>query len=616
MLKMTKNNTVRACLVWLFLLGAAPAIALVNHDEGRLEVGGVQLLQSAANPNEYYYLPPSPYISSKVIRNDAGEQEEVFDFLFMQYVGGPDSASSGGIIHALIEFNLPPEDVAELEELLKEERPGATIIGQIPLLPVVSEDAGGNGTNMGSFEVKSATLSSSGGDLDSKLVTSGVAPIMPGSKAVFAARLDQTEATLLSASFEGPTSDLSIAIHAYYQAKVSAYNARVTADMETIYNHKSVLNNQQGGFTRRQLRKVVDELHQDGSINIEVFDQSQGLGVDTGDVEKILNVVSDKLTEVMFDASTGWSAVPEYEVAVEAGQVSGRQKRGFLGKAFKGSGNKKYKSDNQYVVKRREDIRQQHFELTLNKETTIKVPFDTAGNLGGLFELLGHDERYFRVVNMADDARPTSLQQVNFQIDGNYADAFKEKINFVSVRLRKTYPDGTAQSNDLLFSHDKVSQGETLQSVSFPRGGDTSADWRNFEYQARWSIRDHDTITQPEQEGEWRRSADSTVSLHPPFQKRVIKVEVDRELLRQNNIANVVVLFGTTLFGDQVASESVVLRNSDVEAVQKIVLFHDDGAPIVKRTIWNSNAGEIREKVEIVEGDYLYLIPPQQVGVN
>lgn len=612
MLKIIEKNKVITSLVWLLLLVAPSVNALVNHDKGRLEVGGIQLLQSADNPSEYYYLPPSPYISSKLVVNEAGEEEEVFDFLFMQYVGGPDGASSGGILHALIEFNLPPESIEQLKEQLQQERPGASIIGQVQLLPVVSGDAGGNGTNMGSFEIKSATL---GGDgPNGEVVTSGVAPVTPGSKAVLAAKLGQTEATLLSASFKGPTSDLSIAIHAYYQAKVSAYNARITADMETIYNHKSMVNNQQSGFTRRQLRKIVDELQQDGSIRVEVFDQSQGLGVDTGDVEKILNVVTAKLTEVMFDSSTGWSAVPEYETAVDKGQIAGRQKRGFMGRLFKGSGNKKYKSDNQYVVKKREDIRQQHFEMILNKETTIKVPFDTAGNLGGLYELLGEDERYFRVINIADDARPTTLQSVNFQIDGNYTDAFKDHINFVSVRLRKTYPDGTVQSNDLLFSHDKVSKGETLQSVSFPRGGDSSAQWRHFDYQVRWSIRGQDTITQPEQAGEWLRGLGSTVSLHPPFQKQVVKVEVDRELLRQKDISNVMIKFGTTLFGQPLASESVVLRKNDGEAVQKIVLFHDVGTPIVKRATWNTSSGEIREKVEITEGDYLYLIPPRQVG--
>jgi hypothetical protein len=613
---MTTRLRLRVTLVCLLIVAATPVNALVNQDEGRIEVGGIQLLQSAENPNEYYYLPPSPYISSKLVTNEAGEEEEVFEFLFMQYVGGPDGASSGGIIHALIEFNLPSESVEELEELLQDERPGASIIGQVPLLPVVSDGTDGSGNNMGSFEVKSATLSASGASLNDKVVTSGVAPIMPGSKAVLAAKLDQTEAVLLSASFEGPTSDLSIAIHAYYQAKVSAFNARVTADMETIYTHKSILNNQQGGFTRRQLRKIVDELHQDGIIKVEVFDQSQGSGVDTSDVEKILNVVTNKLTETMFDSSTGWSAVPEYETAVEKGQISGRQKRGFLGRAFKGSGNKKYKSDNQFTVKRREDIRQQHFEMILNKETTIKVPFDTAGNLGGLFALLGDDERYFRVINMADDIRPTTLQQVNFQIDGNYIDAFKDQINFVSVRLRKNYPDGSAQTSDLLFSHDKVSAGETLQSISFPRGGDKSANWRDFEYQVRWSIRGQDTITQPEQEDEWHHSSDSTVSLNPPFQKRVIKAEVDRELLRNNDIANVVVLYGATLFGDLVASDSVVFRKSDGEAVQETVLFHDVDTPIVKRAVWNTNEGEIRERVEVVEGDYLYLIPPSNAGAN
>lgn len=596
-------------LTLIVLMGGTSAWALVNYDEGTLEVDGFLLLQSANDPSQYYYLPQTPFISSKSLVGPDGESEDVLEFLFMQYVGGGNTAASGGIIHALIEFSLPSEDVDALEKSLQAERPGASLIGQVPLLPVVSE---GNGTNMGSFEIKSATLSGDGTGVNTRVITSGVAPVMPGSKAVFAARLNAEEATLLSESFKGPTSDLSVAIHAYYQAKVSAYNARITANMETIYTHKSLLGNRQIGYSRQQVRDIVDELNQDGTIEVEVFDRSQGLDIKTDDVEKILNVVTDKLTDLMFDSSTGWSVVPSYEVAVEKGQVQGRQKRGFLGKLFKGSGNGRYKTDNQFVLKKREDIRQQHFELVLNKATTIKVPFDTAGNLGGLYNLMGGDERYFRVINLTDDARPTSLQMVNFQIDGNYADAFKEKVNFVSVRMRKIYPDGTTQSNDLLFERAKVEEGQTLQAVSFPRGGDTSENWREFEYQVRWSIRGQDTISQPAQSDAWHKSADGTIPLHPPFEKRVVRVEVDRSLLRQKGFANVEVLFGTKLFGEPDASQSVVLRQDDTEAVQEVVLFHDAGAPVVRRAVWNSNEGATREKLEVVEGGYLYLIPPAE----
>ena len=140
--------------------------------------------------------------------------------------------------------------------------------------------------------------------------------------------------------------------------------------------------------------------------------------------------------------------------------------------------------------------------------------------------------------------------------------------------------------------------------------------WREFEYQVRWSIRGHDTLSQPSQKDAWHKSADGTVSLNPPFEKRVMKVEVDRNLLKQKEFANVEVLFGTKLFGEPVAAQSVVLRRDDAEAVKEIVLFHDAGAPVVKRTIWNSNNGATREKLEVVEGDYLYLIPPSEEVVE
>ena len=87
---------------------------------------------------------------------------------------------------------------------------------------------------------------------------------MPGSKAVVAALLTQQGATLLWDSMSGPTSDVSVAIHAYYEAAVKAYNAKVTAKMETVYTHFSRISNQQQDYTRRQLRNVVDDLQRTG----------------------------------------------------------------------------------------------------------------------------------------------------------------------------------------------------------------------------------------------------------------------------------------------------------------------------------------------------------------
>ena len=67
----------------------------------------------------------------------------------------------------------------------------------------------------------SSVLSNRSGDraLTRSLVTSGAAPLSPGSRAAVAAVLSPEGATLLWDSLKGATSDVSIGIRAYYERR-------------------------------------------------------------------------------------------------------------------------------------------------------------------------------------------------------------------------------------------------------------------------------------------------------------------------------------------------------------------------------------------------------------
>ena len=143
------------------------------------------------------------------------------------------------------------------------------------------------------------------------VVTSGYAPLTPGSKAAVASLLNQNGATLLWNSFTGPNSDVSVSLHGYYEAAVRAYNAIVTAEMNVIYSHFSQMTAKQEGYNKKQIRQVIDDLQKKGGLKVEVFDRSAGLGIKTSDMDGILSLITKKLTEIMFDTKTGWSKEPE-----------------------------------------------------------------------------------------------------------------------------------------------------------------------------------------------------------------------------------------------------------------------------------------------------------------
>src|SRR3954466_10088172 len=363
----------RLSLATLLSILAPPAawLAVVNYEKGQEFILGVQLLQDTADVNAYYYVPQFPRLSSR--------PDGTFEIVCTKFVGA-DGASSGGLFHALIEFTLPADVLADLTKELKKKLPQARIVGPVPLLPVV--DKGEEG--LGSFQVISSVLSNKQGEraFTRSVITSGAAPLSPGSKAAIAAVLSPEGATLLWDSLKGATSDVSVGIRAYYEAQVEAYNAKVTANIDAIYNHFSNVRYQANGYTRRDIRSIADELQTKQFINVEVFDRTVGLNVKDEFMPAILQQVTDKLTELMFDSKNGWAVDPPRETAVEGGQIQGRQERGWLSRIFGGAEDTKYFTDNQYTLKKIDDVRHRSFVLVLSKKTTIRVPVDTAGNLG------------------------------------------------------------------------------------------------------------------------------------------------------------------------------------------------------------------------------------------
>jgi hypothetical protein len=581
-------------LMFVCLWSAAPQ-ALVNYDSGQRIIDGVQLLQSATVASDYFYVPQFPRLATRA--------DGSFEFVCLKYVGGS-AATNGGLFHALVEFTLPADVVEALEKKLKQQVPNGRIVGPVPLMQAL--DNGQDG--VGSFQLVSAVLADKAkGGFATTVVTSGKAPLMPGSKAVVAALLTDQGATLLWDSLNGPTSDVSVAIHAYYEAAVKAYNAKVTASMETVYSHFSRVLNQQHEFTRRQLRNVVDDLQRNGDLKIEVLDRSAGLGIKTDDMAGILQVVTDRLVELMFDHKSGWSADPQREAAVEANQIKGRQERGFFSSIFGGAQDTKYFTDDQYVLKRRTDITRNSFTLTLGRSTTIKVPVDTAGNLGGLYVALKADPRYFRIVDLNDPA--FELRPVHFQVDGDYVDSFQDSLNFVSVNVRKAYPDRPAFSKALTFTYADIKAGKTIQDIAFPRLGAQGTDWTKFEYQVRWSVRDGATISVPPADT-WTVGHDAAIALTPPFEKRVVAIDADRTQFTAKGIATAVIQIGTPLGGKPRLQQKAILRAGDADSTNSVSVYRDRGSDTIVRVTWHGKNGTTETRTEILESAYLYLAPP------
>ena len=592
---------------WIFILLLLPIglMCQVNYDEGRLMINGIQLLQDSNQPDTYYYIPDYPRLATK--------EDGDFELMCTKYIGQEGNAS-GGLFHTLIQFDLPEEVLNELEKELKEKKGGAKIAGPVPMKQALKDGEDG----IASFKIVSSILNNVDGKnpFTQNVITSGHAPLYKNSKAAIAAKLNQEGATLLWESLQGKTSDISVVVSGYYEAKVKGYNAVVSADMSTVYEHYSKVYSNQKEYTKRQMRKITDEMVQQQKLNIDVFDRSSGLGIKTDDMSSILSLITDKLIELMFDAEMGWAKQPEKETAVEQGQLLGRRKRGFFSKVFGGARDEKYVTDNQFVLKNRSDIKVNKFYLNLSKSTTIKVPVYSSGNISGLYEVFKEDpsskDKYFRVVNL-DDV-DFSKREIIFQLDGEYVDTFNEILNSVTVSFKKHYgEDHSDVTKDIIINRTDLEAGKDYKNIFYPRLGIKESDWLDYEYQISWNLKGNNkTIRLPKSEDKWLKANDASIALTPPFKKRTVQIDADRTFFKDAEVQACSVRFFTILNGQPNPQGTVVLRKNDTENTSKINLYHDANEPVAYQVNWYKKSGPTTESLKSLDSDYLFLLPPSE----
>jgi hypothetical protein len=271
--------------------------------------------------------------------------------------------------------------------------------------------------------------------------------------------------------------------------------------------------NVQEDYTKKQLRDIMDELVRTGVVNVEIFDRLPEDSYNKA-MQSLVDLATTKLTEIIFDQKSGFTAIPEKEKAVESGQIQGRQKKGWLAQLFTSSGNQKYYTDNQYVLKKRSDINRALFSINLTRKAVVKVPVDTAGNISGLYREFKENQDMFRVVNLADPA--FQKRELFFRIDGDFSDVFEDIMNFAGVSVLKKYKNHEDATGEIIFTREDIREGRLTKSYTYARLGEKDEAWLKYGYRTTWSIKGQNQIKNPEAPDKWLESTDPIVTIAPP----------------------------------------------------------------------------------------------------
>ncbi len=245
-----------------------------------VKAGELTLFPDIENDKAYYYLPDKPRVATR----EDGKPE--FSFLmFAENVRSTPAetrgreAEGGGIVHALVTFEISPEQIQEAQSELQRVKPGGQIQG-----PVVYRS--------GKFGLVSSFKDPQGG-LSRQVVGLGNAPVLEGSKAAISILLTKEGAKILWQSFQMPTPDISFSFEMEIAGYRSPSKAKIEADWDKVYNHHAFEAAFATTFLGFDIKAAFDDLRQQGAIKVVQIG-------DDKDLEKNYLTAYNKLVEVMF----------------------------------------------------------------------------------------------------------------------------------------------------------------------------------------------------------------------------------------------------------------------------------------------------------------------------
>lgn len=314
-----------AFVVFCLLVGFTANAQRIIIDKP-VTAGELTLFPDIEDENAYYYLPDKLQLAT----NANGKPQ----FSFLRYVENVSSAGNetdiregigGGIVHAVIELSVTPEQVAEARNALR----------------IVNSEGKIQGPVMYSSGIMTiiSSFTNTAGDLSKQVVGIGKAPLIDGHKAAISMELTKKGAKILWESFKTPTPDMTFSFEMELEGYSAPKKAIIEADFEKVYNHHGFQLGASGSYDNivfgGEIDLAFDDLRNSGAIKIT------NMGADE-DMEKLIETAYNKLTTMMFDpiGGTGNPIIKDLVKSV-SGKKSPMDRATDLYKQNKGSSTKK-----------------------------------------------------------------------------------------------------------------------------------------------------------------------------------------------------------------------------------------------------------------------------------
>ena len=460
----------------------------------------------------YKYLPSQGRLSV----NDAGLPE----FSFLQYAVERRSdelkntaiteANGGGLIHFLVLYDTPDDQVRKAERELqrKLKNPEIVLVGPVEI-------------SSGTFHLISSLLVD--GKEEKELIGSGVAPVFQNSRVAFSFMVDPLKSQLLLESFKMSTPDVSITFDLTFSGLTSAFNGEITVDWSQVQRSSYYSSSVDAIFYSRDVEETFAELIQQGAIRMTSYG-------DDSIASDILTKSYDRLLKLMFDPMQP-DSVPSEKSTGFLEEVFGR--RGLLGGLFGGS----------EVYKKKTVKTSGTTTVSINTRRMVDRHHFVTFNIGDLYKNYGDNDRIFRKVAI-DDAT-FKQREVLINLDGSIRDEFTKMISSVSVTLRKTHQNGEESVREVFLNKQLVEEYTGNSKMVYLNKGDVDRiEWLQYEYQINWQfIKDGTYVT------DWMTGSSPIINLYTPYTYRQIDFFGDINSLKDSGVLAVAVDISYPFFG-------------------------------------------------------------------
>jgi hypothetical protein len=504
-------------LFFIFADAASLRAQQIMIDRG-VKAGDLWCFPLLSDSLTYMYLPSDAHLGT----DDLGQPQ----FSFLRYVDNAKDttaknntitqAGGGAILNFLVLYDTPEKKVSDAKRALKEVLHSDDVVLKGPLI-----------FTGGRYALISSILNASGKE-EEKLLATGNAPVLEGSRIALSFELDPKTSKTLLESFKMATPDISIVFDMTFTGLTDAYQAELTVNWDDVKKSESMKAGATVYFVSADVEKSVEELKRNNAVVLKT----------TGDnprMDAMVNTVYSRLVDLLFQPIDPEQVPPQSGIADMLGSLLKPNGAAGSRKVFGFGLNAAYK--------RRDFQSTGKSVMNFNSRVTVERHHMIAFNIGDFYKKYGTNTKFFKSVSLDD---PDFQQREIFvSVDGTLIPEFDKLINNITVTLKKTHENGDITLKELNITKKNLNDNTVLPLIYGSISDKDRLNWLNYEYKTNFQFQGGKVYETP-----WTRQSAGMINVFAPYERRTIQLDGDADVLKAAKVRAVTVQLDYPFFND------------------------------------------------------------------